>query len=278
MEKEIVITPKKSLFDLQLRKVIGYRSLVYMLVKRDFVTYYKQTILGPLWYLIQPICSTIMFMFIFGNVAAIGTDSIPQPLFYFSGTILWSYFTSNLTKASNIFAKNKALFGKVYFPRIVMPIADVISNTFTLIIQLILFLLIFGYYLIRGEIVLSGIRVFVSVLVILWIPILAVGIGMIISSITTKYRDLAMALDFLISLVMYATPVAYPISEVHGIMRLVLCINPMSAPIEFFRYAFFGVTSIPLWSVIYSIVLSIIVLFIGVLVFNQNERTFIDVI
>ena len=278
MEKEIVITPKRSLFDLQLKKVIEYRSLVYMLVKRDFVTYYKQTILGPLWYLVQPICSTLMFIFVFGNLAAIGTDSIPQPLFYFSGTILWTFFTSNLIKASNIFATNKALFGKVYFPRIIIPIADTISSTFTLIIQFVLFLLIYIYFFINGDITLPGLKVLSALFVIIWISILAVGLGMIISSITTKYRDLAMALNFLISLIMYATPVAYPISEVQGTMRLILCLNPMSAPIEMFRYAFFGVASVPAWAIIYSFVLSLLFLFIGVIVFNQNERTFIDVI
>ncbi len=277
-KREVVITPRKRLFDLQLNKIVEYRSLIYMLVKRDFITYYKQTILGPLWYLVQPICSTIMLIFVFGNLANIGTDNIPQPIFYFSGVILWTYFVSNLNKASNVFFTNKTLFGKVYFPRIAVPIADVISNTITLITQFVLFFLVYFYYLINGNIELPKFHIILLIPIIIWISVLAVGLGMVISSITTKYRDLAMALNFLISLIMYATPVAYPISEVHGKMSIVLCLNPMSAPIELFRFAFFGISSIPQWAIIYSLVVSSLSLFIGMIVFSQNERTFIDVI
>ncbi len=278
MSKEVVITPHKSIFKLQIKEIFEYKSLIYMLVKRDFVTYYKQTILGPLWYLIQPICSTIMFIIVFGNIASVGTDSIPQPLFYYSGTMLWSLFTSNFTKSANTFSHNKALFGKVYFPRIVVPIADAISNSFMLLIQLVLFLLIYVFYMISGEIVFSGLKALISIMMFFWVTTLAVGIGMIITSITTKYRDIAMAINFILSLIMYATPVAYPLSETGGKIGLLLCINPLSAPIELFRYALFGVYSIPTWSIIYSIVFTVISLLIGIVIFNRTERSFIDVI
>ena len=278
MNEEIVITSKKRLLDLQLKKVIAYRSLLYMLVKRDFITYYKQTILGPLWYLVQPICSTIMFAFVFGNLAKIGTNSIPLALFYFSGTMLWELFTTNLTKASTVFISNKDLFGKVYFPRIIVPISNVISALFKMGIQFVLFIVIYMYYLLRGGVIFQGFRILLIFPVIIWISSMAIGTGMIVTSITTKYRDIAMALNFFVSLLMYATPVVYPLSEVNGKMKVLLCLNPMSAPLEVFRYAFFGMTTIPIWSVVYSIVFMIVMMFFGLIVFNQNERTFIDVI
>ncbi len=277
-KKEVVITPRKKTFDLQLNKIVEYRSLIYMLVKRDFVTYYKQTILGPLWYLVQPICSTIMFIIVFGNLAGVGTDSIPQPLFYYSGTMLWSLFTANFTKSANTFSNNKGLFGKVYFPRIVVPIADAISNTFMLLIQLFLFLLMYVFYLVSGKILFSGIKVLLSLVMLFWIIVLSVGIGMIITSITTKYRDIALAINFILSLIMYATPVAYPLSEAEGKIAFLLCINPLSAPIELFRYSFFGIASVPTWSIVYSIIFTLFSLFVGIIIFNRNERSFIDVI
>lgn len=278
MNDEVIITPNKGLFDLQLNRVLRYKNLMYMLVKRDFITYYKQTILGPMWYVISPVLSTIMYIIVFGNLAGIGTDSIPQPLFYFSGTMLWTFFSNNLLKSSNTFIQNKDLFGKVYFPRIIVPISNVIGNLMKLTIQFVLFVIVFIYYIVVGVIHYSGFKILLFVPCIAWIAIVAVGLGMIISSVTTKYRDLAMALEFIISLLMYATPVVYPISEVSGKLRVVLCLNPVSAPIEVFRYAFFGESSIPVWSIVYSIIMSIVILFVGIIAFNQNEQTFIDVI
>lgn len=277
-QEELIITPKRGVLDLQLNSVWKYKNLLYMLIKRDFITYYKQTILGPIWYLIQPIFSTIMYMIIFGNLAKIGTDSIPQPLFYFSGTMLWTFFSDNLQKSSRVFINNKDLFGKVYFPRVIVPISNTIGNMIKLGIQFVLFLIVYFYYLIRGQISFSGIQIILFIASFAWIALIAVGLGMIVSSITTKYRDIAMALDFIISLLMYATPVVYPISEVSGKLKTVICLNPVSAPVEIFRYSFFGEAAIPLWSVIYSLIFMLIIILGGLIVFNQNEQKFIDVI
>ncbi|MCR5250364.1 MAG: ABC transporter permease [Lachnospiraceae bacterium] len=275
---EIVITPKRKLLDLRLGEVWHYRSLVRMLVRRDFVTYYKQTILGPLWYLFSPICSTLMYMIVFGNLANMGTDSIPQPLFYFSGTILWGFFSGTLMTTGRVFEDNKGLFGKVYFPRVIVPISNTIVAMIKLGIQLALFLLVFIYYLIVGEVSVPGIQLLLFPLTVLWIITISLGIGMVISSITSKYKDIAMALSFLMSLFMYSAPVVYPISELSGKLRLLICLNPVSAPIELFRYSIFGVSEIPLWSVIYSLVFAVLILFFGLVIFNRNEQKFIDVI
>lgn len=275
---EIRITSKRKIFDLQLNNVWRYKSLVYMFVKRDFITYYKQTILGPIWYLIQPIVSTIMYMIVFGNLAKIGTDSIPQPLFYFSGTMLWTFFVDNIQTSSKVFLNNKDLFGKVYFPRIIVPISNSIGNAIKLAIQFCLFLFFYIYFVNVGIVTFPGIKVLLFIVSILWIAVAAVGFGMIISSVSTKYRDIAMALEFILSLFMYATPVVYPVSEIPGRLNTIICLNPISAPIEMFRYVFFEHSAIPIWSVVYSIVVSIIVFIVGLIIFNQNEQVFIDVI
>ena len=277
-KEEIIITPKRRLLDLQLNRVLKYKNLLLMLVKRDFIVYYKQTILGPIWYLIQPIFSTIMYMVIFGSLANIGTDSIPQPLFYFSGTMLWTFFMDNIQKTSKVFSNNKDLFGKVYFPRVIVPVSNVLGNMIKMGIQFALFVLIYLYYLINERISFSGFQVLLFFVSFLWIAFIAVGLGMIISSITTKYRDIAMALDFILSLLMYATPIVYPVSELSGKLKMIICFNPISAPVEIFRYAFFGISSIPMWAILYSMILSILVAFYGLIVFNQNEQKFIDVI
>lgn len=273
-----IITPKQKKLSLQLKGVWEYRDLIVLFVKRDYVTFYKQTIFGPLWYLVQPILSTFMYMIVFGGLAHIGTDSIPQSLFYFAGTMVWTYFSGNLLAASNVFQNNKAMFGKVFFPRMVVPIASTISLLIKFGIQFVLFILIYMYYLISGVKVGNSWIIILFPLIVLWLSLLSCGLGMIISAITTKYRDLAMALDFLLSLVMYATPVVYPLSEVTGKYKFLLYLNPISAPVELFRYCFFRVCSIPFWSCCVSIGVTILVCILGVIMFNRNERTFVDVI
>lgn len=273
-----IITPKQKKLSLQLKGVWEYRDLIVLFVKRDYVTFYKQTIFGPLWYLVQPILSTFMYMIVFGGLAHIGTDSIPQSLFYFSGTMVWTYFSGNLLAASNVFQNNKGMFGKVFFPRMVVPIASTISLLIKFGIQFVLFILIYMYYLISGVKVGNSWIIILFPLIVLWLSLLSCGLGMIISAITTKYRDLAMALDFLLSLVMYATPVVYPLSEVTGKYKFLLYLNPISAPVELFRYCFFRVCSIPFWSCCVSIGVTILVCILGVIMFNRNERTFVDVI
>lgn len=282
MENELkwdkTITAKRKLFEIDLKKIWDYKDLISLFVKRDFIVYYKQTILGPLWYLIQPLFSTIMYMFIFGNVADIGTEGVPQVLFYFSGTMLWTYFSESLLKISNVFVENKNIFGKVYFPRLLVPISTSIGFVIKLFIQFILFLILYvGYYL-NGENIVVTWRVFLFPMIVLWIGVVAMGSGMIISALTTKYRDIAMVLSFFLQLFMYATPVVYPLSAVPEKLKFIFWINPLSTPIEYFRWCFFGVGSINLTNVVYSITMTTLLFWGGVLLFNKNEQTFIDFI
>lgn len=273
-----VITSKRKIIDLRLKQVWDYRDLIWIFVRRDFVVYYKQTIMGPLWYLIQPIFSTITYMLIFGNLAKIGTDGIPQPLFYFLGTMLWTYFSESLIAASNVFINNKTIFGKVYFPRLVVPIASSIGYATKLIIQLFLYICIYAYYLISGADIHLIWTMLLFPVMVFWIGGMATGFGMIVSAITTRYRDLTMVLSFLVSLLMYATPVVYPLSEVPEKMRLLFYINPMTAPIEIARIWIFGAGSIPDGAVAWSLCASAFALFFGLVLFNKNEQTFVDVI
>lgn len=273
-----VIISERKLFDLRLGKIWEYRDLIGLFVKRDFVVYYKQTILGPLWYLIQPIFSTIMYMLIFGNLAGIGTDGVPQTLFYFLGTMLWTYFSESLIKVSNVFIENKAIFGKVYFPRLVVPIASSIGLIIKLLIQFLLFVILYIYYYLKGTGIELTWRVVAFPLIIIWIGLLSIGLGMIISSITTKYRDIAMILTFLVQLLMYATPVVYPLSAVPENIKIIFVINPVSAPVELSRKCLFATGNISLDAILLSVAMTIMCLLLGLLLFNKNEQTFVDVI
>lgn len=273
-----VIKSKPKLIDLKLKQVWEYRDLILLFIKRDFIVYYKQTILGPLWYLLQPVFSTIMYMLIFGRLAGIGTDGIPQILFYFSGTMLWTYFSTSLIEASKTFSINKAIFSKVYFPRLTVPIATSIGFIIKLGIQFALFVILYIYYFFKGAGVVPSFAIIFFPVIVIWLGLLATGIGMIISSITTKYRDIALTIDFLVQLVMYATPVVYPLSEVPGSLTWLFYANPVSAPIELFRVCFFGVGSVPLKMALVSAGVTAICLFLGLVLFNQNEKSFVDVI
>ena len=273
-----VIKSKPKLIDLKLKQVWEYRDLIGLFVKRDFIIYYKQTILGPLWYLLQPIFSTIMYMLIFGTLAKIGTDNIPQILFYFSGTMLWSYFSESLIKSSKTFSDNKTIFGKVYFPRLSVPIATSIGLIIKLLIQFALFIILYIYYFTKGASIAPSFKIFFFPVIVIWLGVLATGIGMIISSVTTKYRDIALTIDFLVQLVMYATPVVYPLSEVPESLTWLFYANPVSAPIEFFRVCFFGVGSVPLKMALVSATVTTGCLFLGLVLFNRNEKSFVDVI
>lgn len=277
-EWDKIITSDKGKIGLKLNRVWEYRDLTMLLVKRDFITYYKQTVFGPLWYLVQPVLTTIMYMIIFGSLAKLGTDDIPQVLFYFSGTMLWTYFSGNLKEVSNTFTVNKNIFSKVFFPRIVVPIATTIGLLIKLGIQFVLFVIVYIYFFIRGFRINVSWTICMFPFLIIWLSLLSCGLGMIISSITTKYKDLALILDFIISLWMYATPIVYPISEVPDSLKIFACLNPVSAPVELFRYCFFGISSIPLWVVLVSLIMTMVLFIFGVLVFNRNEKTFVDVI
>lgn len=275
-DKVIRSDSKESFVDL--RKIWDYKDLILLFIKRDFIIYYKQTILGPLWYLIQPLLSTMMYMVVFGTLANIGTDSIPQPLFYLSGTMLWTYFSGTITDVSNVFSHNKDIFGKVYFPRMTVPIASMCSLLIKLGIQLVMFFGVYLFYVFNGIDVGASAKILMFPIYVIWVGILGCGLGMLVSAITTKYKDLSLALTFLVSLYMYATPVVYPLSQVPEKWRLFFCINPICAPMELFRYSFFGCSAIPKEAVIYSVVITILIFMFGMRVFTKNEKSFVDVI
>jgi len=275
---DLVITPRKKWWDLQLADVWRYRDLIALFVRRDFVSRYKQTILGPLWLIIQPIMTSLIFTVIFGQIARLPTDGLPQMLFYLSGTVLWHYFSNCLTGTSNTFIQNAGIFGKVYFPRLVTPISIVISNLITLAIQFALFLAFFVYFYVRGADVRLTIWALTLPLLLFLLAGLGLGFGIIISSMTTKYRDLTYLVGFGMSLWMYVTPVIYPVSTIPAQWRWIADINPITPIVEAFRTGFIGAGSASWPGLVYSFVFMIVVLVIGVVIFNRVEKTFIDTV
>lgn len=273
----LVLEPKKKWLELNIREIIRYRDLVWLFVNRDFATVYKQTILGPLWFVINPLVTTVMYTFVFGNLAKIGTDGIPFLLFYYGGTMLWSYFSSCLTNAADVFTSNSGLFGKVYFPRLVAPISKVFSNMISLGIQFATLMAFFVYYLATGAPIRPSWWTFAFPLLIAWLAALGTGIGMVISSMTTKYRDLRHLLGFGMSLAMYATPIIYPLSQIPEKYSWAFYINPVSAPVELFRIWFYGAGTVPPLMIATSLGMTAAFLFFGLVLFGHNERTFIDV-
>lgn len=271
------IESKHSLFDLNLREVWRYKDLIYMFVKRDFVSSFKQTVLGPIWFFINPILTTIVFLVVFGKIAGLSTDGVPQILFYLSGVTLWNYFSSCLTSTSNIFTNNANIFGKVYFPRLVMPLSVVISNLMRTAVQFLLFLIVFGIYLFKGEIR-PNIWILATPFLVILMAAFALGVGMIFSALTTKYRDLQMLLTFGISLFMYATPVVYPLSALSGIWKKMALYNPLTGIFECFKYGWLGSGDFSPWILVISSVLIFILLAVGTLVFNKVEKGFMDTV
>ncbi|MEE0876478.1 MAG: ABC transporter permease [Fibrobacteraceae bacterium] len=275
-----VIQPKNSLLHIDFRELWQYRDLYRMLVKRDIVVWYKQTILGPLWFFIQPILTTIMFMIVFGGIAKIGTDGIPQPLFYLAGICLWNYFAESLNQTSNTFIQNSALFGKVYFPRLVVPFATVTSNLVRLGIQLLLFVFVYLYFAFFTEATVApNLYICLVPLLILLLSGLALGFGILFSSLTTKYRDLTFLLSFLVQLWMYATPVIYPLSTIENpTLKTLMLLNPMTAILETFKYAVLGVGQFRFEYLTYSALFTLFIMAIGIVVFNKVQRTFMDTV
>ncbi|WMI68462.1 ABC transporter permease [Mangrovimonas sp. YM274] len=275
----IEIYPKSKLLDLNLREVWRYRDLLTLFVRRDFVAVYKQTIFGPLWFFIQPILTTIMFMVVFGGIAKMSTDGMPQAAFYLSGIVLWNYFATALSGTSNTFVTNKGVFGKVYFPRIITPLSLIVSKLLTFGVQFVLFLGVFSYFLIFTDAPLqpNAMILFVPVLIIMTAG-LALGLGLLITSLTTKYRDFTFLLGFAIQLGMYATPIIYPASAIEGIKRTVIMANPMSAIIETFRYAFLGVGNFSWASLGYSFGIMVLLLALGTITFNKVQKSFMDTV
>ncbi|MCF2559941.1 ABC transporter permease [Prevotella brevis] len=278
---DLIIQNKSSLFRLDLHEVWRYRDLLRMYVKRDIITFYKQTILGPMWFFIQPIMTTIMFMFVFGGIAGISTDGVPQAVFYLAGLVCWNYFADCLTKCSDTFNANQQIFGKVYFPRLIVPFSIVISNMVKMGIQLVLFLVVYAYYfIVLGTFEINWTIVLFPVL-LLMLASLGLGFGLVISSLTTKYRDLRFLITFGVQLWMYATPVIYPLSVMkqnYPDKIWVIVANPLTAIIETFKFGFTGVGVFEWNYLLYSFVMSIAVLLLGIIVFNRVQKNFMDVI
>ena len=273
------IEPKKKWLDVDIKGLWNYRDLYRMYIKRDIVTQYKQTILGPAWYLIQPLFTTIMYMFVFGGLAGISTDGIPQPLFYMAGITLWNYFSSSFGACSNVFAANQGVFGKVYFPRLVVPLSSITSNLIRMLIQLLMFILIYAYYIIAGKFSFSfSFSFLLAPVLIAMIGLHAMSWGLIITSLTTKYRDLNMLIGFGVQLLMYATPVIYPMSFAPAQYQVYLNLNPLSPIFEAFKYSCLGVGTFSASGLLYSATFLCITMFFAVIIFNRTEQRFMDTV
>jgi lipopolysaccharide transport system permease protein len=277
-EWDLTIEPQTSLFELNLKDVWRYRDLLWMFVKRDFVSFYKQTILGPLWFFIQPLFTTIIYTFIFGGLANLSTDGLPQPLFYMAGITAWNYFADCITKTSTVFKDNANIFGKVYFPRLIMPLSIVASNLVRFGVQMLLLFLMMGYYAAQNADFTITPAILLFPLLVLLMALLGLGLGLIITALTTKYRDLAFLVTFGIQLLMYTTTVIYPLSSAPEKYKILISLNPMTGIIEAFRYAFLGQGQISINTLGYSILFTIIVMVLGVLIFNKTEKTFVDTV
>ena len=281
LEKEAwtsVIRPTNGWFNVNLKELWQYRDLIAMFVKRDFVAVYKQTILGPVWFFLQPLFTTIVFTIVFGQIANLPTNGIPQILFYMSGTVMWNYFAACLNTTATTFTANAGIFGKVYFPRLVTPISVVLTQMMTFGIQLILFVVIWLYFMASGTAIHPNGWILLTPCLLLQMACLGLGCGIIVSSLTTKYRDLSLLVTFGVQLWMYATPVVYPLSMVTGKLALLMAMNPMSAIVELFRYAFLGGTLLPLWYWGISLGLTVLILLTGIILFSKIEKNFMDTV
>lgn len=275
---DMIIKPKSGWFDIDLSELWRYRDLVGMFVKRDFVTMYKQTILGPLWFIIQPLFTTLVFTIIFGKVARISTDNIPPFLFYLSGNVAWSYFGTCLGRTSDTFNSNAAIFGKVYFPRLTVPVASIISALLQFGIQFLLFLGFYFYFIMQGAPIFPKFWIVALPLLLLQMACLGLGVGILVSSMTTKYKDLRMAMGFITQLWMYATPIVYPLSLVPDWLKPWYVLNPMVSIVESFRYAFLGSGAIQWSYVAISWSVTLVILFGGIVLFSRVEKTFMDTV
>jgi lipopolysaccharide transport system permease protein len=274
---DLRIRPDSPLFDLHLKDVWNYRDLLALLVRRDFVSFYKQTILGPVWFFLQPLLTTVMYVFIFGRLAGLSTDGLPQPLFYLTGIVAWNYFAECLTKTSSVFRDNANIFGKVYFPRLIMPLSIVVSNLVRFGVQfLLLICMVFYYTIFEGFRIEANIYLLLLPVMIFIMAILGLGSGMIISAMTTKYRDLAFLVTFGVQLLMYATPVIYPLSTASSAVKGIIAANPMTPVLEGIRLGLLGKGDMSMASLAYALISSIVILITGIIVFNRVEKTFID--
>lgn len=282
MEEEFstIIKPKDRLLSVDFGELWRYRDLLSLFVKRNIVTQYKQTVLGPLWFLIQPALTTLMYMVVFGGIAGIPTDGVPQPLFYLAGICCWQYFADCLNKTSNTFVDNQGMFGKVYFPRLVVPLANVVSNLIKFGTQFLLFVLVYAYYLIFADVSVQPTwHLLLLPLLVALLAGLALGFGIIISSMTTKYRDLQVLFSFVVQLWMYGTPIVYPLSMItNEKLLLVMKLNPVTGIIEAFKYATLGAGEFSWGMLGYSFGFMVVLLAVGIVVFNKVQRSFMDTV
>lgn len=272
------IKSQDSLFSINFKELWHYRDLLLMLLKKDFVTFYKQTILGPIWFFVQPIMTSLIYLVLFGQVAKLSTDGLPQLAFYLSGITIWNYFSEALTKTSTIFKDNAAVFGKVYFPRLIMPLAVVCSGLMKFAIQFGLFIVVVLYYTFVARNIQPNLWVLVTPYLILLMAAFALGLGMIFSSLTTKYKDLSFLLTFGIQLAMYATPVVYPVSAMPVKYKWITDMNPLTGIFECFRYGYLGSGSFNPSSLLFSTVITVIILIVGTVIFNKVEKSFMDTV
>jgi lipopolysaccharide transport system permease protein len=278
MEYLTEIKPKNKLFEVDFKEIWRYRDLYSLFVKRDIITQYKQTILGPSWFFIQPALTTVMYMIVFGGIAGISTDSLPQPMFYLAGIVCWQYFSDCLNKTSSTFTANQGIFGKVYFPRLIVPLATVTSNLVRMGIQFLLFIAVYIYYLIIGVNVAPNAYILLLPLLFVMLAGLSLGFGIIISSMTTKYRDLSILFTFIVSLWMYATPVIYPLSTMSEKKQWIMALNPVTSIIETFKFGTMGVGTFSWGMLGYSFGFMVVLMAVGIVVFNKVQRSFMDTV
>ena len=272
------IKSQNTLFSINLREVWHYRDLLLMLVKRDYVTFYKQTILGPIWFFVQPILTTLIYVILFGQVAKLSTDGLPQMAFYLSGVTIWSYFSDVLNKTAIVFQTNASIFGKVYFPRLIMPLSIVISGLMKFLIQFTLFVCVVLYFTFIKESIQPNFWILATPFLLFLMAAFALGLGMIFSSMTTKYKDLTMLLSFGVQLFMYVTPVVYTVTSIPSQYKFIVRYNPLTSIFECFRYGYLGAGHFQPLTLVYSAISIFVLLAVGVLIFNKVEKSFMDTV
>jgi lipopolysaccharide transport system permease protein len=275
---DLIIKPQSKWYEIRISEIFKFKDLMFLFVKRDFIALYKQTILGPIWFFIQPIITSITFTVIFGNLAKISTDGVPQILFYLCGITLWNYFSDTLTKTADTFTANANIFGKVYFPRMIVPLSVVLSNLLKFGVQFLLFIIFWCYYFLKGENVTPNYYILLTPFLILLMGIMGLSFGIIITSLTTKYRDLKFLIVFGVQLLMYASPIVYPLSMVPDKYKWIILANPTTSIIETFKFAFLGTGVFDWMHLVYSTVFTIILFLMGLFIFNKVEKSFMDTV
>jgi len=278
-EWDLEIRPQRSVLDINFKELWYYRDLLIMFVKRDVITVYKQTILGPVWFVIQPILTTAIYILVFGKIANISSDGVPRVLFYLSGIIIWNYFAESFRTTSGTFTGNARLFGKVYFPRLIMPFSKITSGLIKFFIQFLFFLVVYLVFIINGDAnVAPTPYIFLFPVLVMLMALMGLGFGIIFTSLTAKYRDLNFLIQFGIQLLMYATPVIYPMSSIPEQYKIYIQINPMASVVESFKYIFLGAGTLNWWLLAYSCVFMVALLFVGIIIFNRTEKNFMDTV